>query len=325
MSEAAAKIGIEERQVVYCPGCGNPLRELSEDTRDEGHFTRGSTLMVHLGSGRLEEDPPRPTYMGVCGGCGFAFDVLHRKTYRRWDDAGEAVPRHVAIVPDGNRRWAKRRRPENPMAGYGVGVERFFDLLGVAAEVGVRFITLYVLSTENWKRAEEETAFLSRVVSRAIDSRTDELVRAGVRVRFIGRRDGLAGELRDRMARLEKATAGGDGITLSIALNYGGQAEIADAARAVVEDGLAPAQVDEAAVARHLYAPEVPEVDLLIRSGGELRLSNFMLWRAAYAELYVTETLWPDFSTDHFVEALNSFSRRERRRGGKTASEQRGA
>ena len=227
----------------------------------------------------------------------------------------EVVPRHVAIIPDGNRRWATRHRSGDRMAGYGVGVERFFDLLGIASEVGVRFVTLYVLSTENWKRSEEETGFLSDVVSRAIDSRAEQLVGAGVRVLFVGRREDLAGGLRDRMARLEEKSAAGNRLTLSIALNYGGQAEIADAARAVVEDDLAPQQVDEAAVARHLYAPEVPEVDLLIRSGGEMRLSNFMLWRAAYAELYVTETLWPDFSAADFLEALESFARRERRRG----------
>ena len=240
---------------------------------------------------RITEEPTRP---GMTGG----------------------APRHVAIIPDGNRRWAARGRAEDSTAGYGAGVDRFFDLLGVADEAGVRFVTLYVLSTENWRRGERETAFLSSLLAEAIGARSEDLARCGVRVRFIGRREGLGNDLRERMRRLEDATASGDRLVLSIAFNYGGQAEIADAARALVAEGLRPEQVDEDAVARRLYAPEVPEVDLLIRSGGEMRLSNFMLWRAAYAELYVTETLWPDFTAAEFLEALDSFARRERRRGG---------
>jgi undecaprenyl diphosphate synthase len=189
-------------------------------------------------------------------------------------------------------------------------------LLETAGQAGVETLTLYAFSTENWARPEQEVSTLMKLFLETARDKVPELNERGARLRFVGRRDGLPTSVLDALNEAEERTAGNDKLVVYIALNYGGRSEIVDAARRIAVDGLAPEEVDEATFARYLYAPEVPEVDLVIRTSGELRVSNFLLWQIAYAEFYVTETLWPDFSPEEFVTALESYASRSRRRGG---------
>ena len=189
-------------------------------------------------------------------------------------------------------------------------------LLETAGRAGVKTLTLYAFSTENWERPKKEVNTLMKLFLETAREKVPELNERGARLRFLGRRDGLPPSVLEALAEAEELTAGNDSLDVYIALNYGGRAEIVDATRRIVADGLAPEDVDEGTLARYLYAPEVPEVDLVIRTSGELRVSNFLLWQIAYAEFYVTDTLWPDFSAEEFLRALESFASRSRRRGG---------
>jgi len=225
----------------------------------------------------------------------------------------DTVPQHVAIVMDGNRRWARRRHLP-AIAGHRAGVETIRRTLRHARERGVRYLTLYSFSTENWKREPAEVEALMRLLEETILRETDSLVRDRVRLRVIGRLDDLSERLQRAIAGAVRATEGGTD-TMTIAFNYGGRAEIVDAVRAVVRDGVAADAVDEAAIARRLYAPDIPDPDLLIRTGGELRVSNFLLWQVAYAEMWATPVLWPDFSVADLDSAIASYASRERRFG----------
>jgi undecaprenyl diphosphate synthase len=216
---------------------------------------------------------------------------------------------------DGNGRWAKRRWLPRA-AGHKAGVSVLTPLLETAGRSGVETLTLYAFSTENWGRPDKEVKTLMRLFIETAREKVPELNERGARLRFLGRRDGLPPSVLEALAEAEQLTAGNDSLDVYIALNYGGRAEIVDATRRIVADGLAPEDVDERTFARYLYAPDVPEVDLVIRTSGELRVSNFLLWQIAYAEFYVTETLWPDFSAEEFSRALESFASRSRRRGG---------
>jgi undecaprenyl diphosphate synthase len=216
---------------------------------------------------------------------------------------------------DGNGRWAQRRRLPRA-AGHRAGVEVLTPLLEAAGEAGVRTLTLYAFSTENWNRPEDEVETLMELFLETARDRVPELNERGARLRFLGRREHLPPSVMAAMQEAEDLTATNDEIEVYVALNYGGRSEIVDAARRIVADGLSPEEVDEPTFARYLYAPEVPEVDLVIRTSGELRVSNFLLWQIAYAEFYVTETLWPDFSPEEFIRAIESFASRTRRRGG---------
>ena len=189
-------------------------------------------------------------------------------------------------------------------------------LLETAGRAGVETLTLYAFSTENWGRPEKEVKTLMKLFLETAREKVPELNERGARLRFLGRRDGLSSSVLEALAEAEESTAGNENLDVYIALNYGGRAEIVDATRRIVADGLAPEAVDERTFARYLYAPEVPDVDLVIRTSGELRVSNFLLWQIAYAEFYVTETLWPDFSAEEFSLALESFASRSRRQGG---------
>ncbi|MGH3145655.1 MAG: polyprenyl diphosphate synthase, partial [Rubrobacter sp.] len=189
-------------------------------------------------------------------------------------------------------------------------------LLETAGRAGVKTLTLYAFSTENWARPEREVSTLMKLFLETARDKVPELNERGARLRFLGRRDGLPASVLEALNEAEERTASNDSLDVYIALNYGGRSEIVDAARRIAAEGLGPEEVDEATFARYLYAPEVPEVDLVIRTSGELRVSNFLLWQIAYAEFYVTETLWPDFSPDEFVQALVSYASRSRRRGG---------
>jgi undecaprenyl diphosphate synthase len=216
---------------------------------------------------------------------------------------------------DGNGRWAKRRWLPRA-AGHRAGVSVLTPLLEFAGRAGVKTLTLYAFSTENWARPETEVKTLMKLFLDTAREKVPELNERGARLRFLGRREHLPASVLEALNEAEELTAANDSLDVYIALNYGGRSEIVDATRRIVADGLSPDEVDEAAFASYLYAPEVPEVDLVIRTSGELRVSNFLLWQIAYAEFYVTETLWPDFSPQEFLHALESFASRSRRRGG---------
>ncbi|HEX2098792.1 MAG TPA: polyprenyl diphosphate synthase [Rubrobacteraceae bacterium] len=227
----------------------------------------------------------------------------------------EKLPRHVALIMDGNGRWAKARWLPRA-AGHRAGVTVLTPLLETAGELGVEALTLYAFSTENWARPETEVNSLMTLFLETAKGKVPELNERGARLRFLGRRRHLPEAVRSAIEEAERLTRDNGRLDVYVALNYGGRAEIVDAARDMIEDGLKPEEVDEATFASYLYAPEIPEVDLVIRTSGEFRVSNFLLWQIAYAEFYVTDTLWPDFSPEEFRQAIASFSGRNRRRGG---------
>jgi undecaprenyl diphosphate synthase len=216
---------------------------------------------------------------------------------------------------DGNGRWAKARWLPRA-AGHRAGVSVLTPLLESAGEAGVETLTLYAFSTENWGRPETEVDALMSLFLETAKRKVPELNERGARLRFLGRRGHLTEAVQTAIGEAEELTRENDRLHVYIALNYGGRAEIVDAARRMLEDGLSPDEVDETTFSSYLYAPEVPEVDLVIRTSGELRISNFLLWQIAYAEFYVTETLWPDFSPEEFRRAIDSYAARSRRRGG---------
>lgn len=229
------------------------------------------------------------------------------------------VPRHLAIIMDGNGRWATQRGLPRIM-GHRAGIESVREIVKACRDVEVEWLTLFTFSSENWKRSPEEVSFLMNMLKELLARETDELDRNGVRIRSMGRINLLPKEVQDELARSTEKTRGNTSLNLVLALSYGGQAEIVDAARTIAERALAgevdPGRIDEETFGDFLYIPEMPPVDLLIRTSMELRISNFMLWQTAYAELYFTETLWPDFRKPELLKALEDFARRERRFGG---------
>jgi undecaprenyl diphosphate synthase len=226
----------------------------------------------------------------------------------------EDLPRHVAIIMDGNRRWARAHDlPE--LDGHAAGVEAIRGLLRHAVRRGVPVMTLYAFSRENWARSDDEVTGLFGLLEAAIRSETDELKRQSVRVRLLGRLDELPDATRDSIGEALDATEGGERLLLNIAFNYAGRTEIVDAVRRLIASGVAPESVDEATISAALYTAGLPDPDLLIRTGGEQRISNFLIWQSAYAEFYGCDTLWPDFGPEAFDEALLEFARRQRRFG----------
>ena len=228
--------------------------------------------------------------------------------------SNNAVPRHIAIVMDGNRRWARDRHLP-VIAGHRQGVETIRRTVRAARDRGVEYVTLYSFSTENWKRDPDEVRGLMRLLEETIRRETPTLVKDGVRLRIIGRLHELSAGARRAMDESARATDAGKNGTMTIAFNYGGRAEIVDAVKRLVADGVPAEKIDEQAIATRLYAPEHPDPDLLIRTGGELRVSNFLLWEVAYAEMWATDVLWPDFAIEHLDAALTSYAGRERRFG----------
>jgi undecaprenyl diphosphate synthase len=226
----------------------------------------------------------------------------------------EESPRHVAIIMDGNRRWA-RARGLAELDGHAAGVEAIRTILRHAVRRGVPVLTLYAFSRENWARPDEEVSGLFGLLESAIRSETDELRREGVRVRLLGRLDELPAATRRSLAGALEATAGGDRLLLNIAFNYAGRTELVDAFRTLAASGIDPESIDEAAVSGALYTAGLPDPDLVIRTGGEERLSNFLIWQSAYAEFYVSPLLWPDFDAEAFDAALLEFASRTRRFG----------
>jgi undecaprenyl diphosphate synthase len=226
------------------------------------------------------------------------------------------IPVHVGIVMDGNGRWAQRRglpRTE----GHAAGEAALFDAVEGALEIGIQWLTVYAFSTENWKRPREEVRFLMGFNEGLLVRRRDELNEKGVRIRFAGRRDWrVPSRVARRMDESAALTASNKRMTLTMAFNYGGRSEIVDAVRALVDSGARARDVDEQAIRRHLYHPDMPDPDLVIRTSGEYRISNFLLWELAYSELVFQEVLWPDFRRRHLFQAVKEYQRRERRYGG---------
>jgi len=226
----------------------------------------------------------------------------------------DVLPRHVAIIMDGNRRWA-RQRNLSELDGHAAGVEAIRELLRHAVRRGVPVMTLYAFSRENWARSDEEVTGLFELLEAAIRSETKELREQGVRIRLLGRLDELPDATRASIGEALDATAGGDRLLLNVAFNYAGRTELVDAFRRLVASGVAPESIDEAAISASLYTAGLPDPDLVIRTGGEQRLSNFLIWQSAYAEFYSCDALWPDFGPDAFDAALLEFARRQRRFG----------
>jgi undecaprenyl diphosphate synthase len=227
-----------------------------------------------------------------------------------------ATARSVAIIMDGNARWARRRRLP-VIAGHDAGTRALHRTIEAALDHGIESLCVFAFSTENWARPQQEVEALMELFGDAVERELPHLMRNRVRARFVGRRDRAPASVRAKMEKLELATAANDRMTLWIAFDYGGRAEIVQAARRLVEEGLDPRDVDENALASRLFAPEMPEPDLLIRTSGEKRISNFLVWQAAYAELVFVDTLWPDFGERDLRRALEEYATRQRRFGGR--------
>jgi len=226
------------------------------------------------------------------------------------------VPLHVACVMDGNGRWATRRGlPRTD--GHAAGEDALFDTVEGALELGLEALTVYAFSTENWRRPVDEVRYLMGFNERILTDRRDELHERGVRIVFAGRRDWrVPKRLLRRMDEAIELTSANKVMTLCIAFNYGGRAEIVDAVRSLVDAGVKANKIDEKAIRAHLYQPDIPDPDLVVRTSGEFRISNFLLWELAYSELIFTEVLWPDFRREDLFEAVREFQRRDRRFGG---------
>jgi undecaprenyl diphosphate synthase len=232
--------------------------------------------------------------------------------------AQATIPTHVAVIMDGNGRWAKQRRLPR-VEGHRNGVESVRSIVRAAGEVGVKYLTLYAFSVENWNRPKDEVDTLMKYLARFLKGEIGELNRNNVRLDAIGQIYRLPEFVQDQLKKTKAALAKNNGLTLILALSYGGRTEIVEAARSMaqkVKDGsLEPAEINEQMVSQHLYTCHYPDPDLLIRTSGEMRISNFLLWQISYAELVVTPTLWPDFRKPQFFEALEEYTRRHRRFG----------
>jgi undecaprenyl diphosphate synthase len=220
----------------------------------------------------------------------------------------------VAIIMDGNGRWAQARGLPRG-AGHQAGTENLRNILPAVVEFGIPILTIYAFSTENWGRPRTEVRLLLGLIERVIDSELDELDRNGIQIRHIGRTTGLAPRLVEKISHAERRTAHNDCLILNVAFNYGGRAEIVDAVREIVAADSAPEEITEETIADHLTTSGLPDPDLIIRTGGDVRLSNFLIWQAAYSEFYVTPTYWPDFDREELHRALLAFADRERRFG----------
>ena len=231
------------------------------------------------------------------------------------------LPRHIAIIMDGNGRWAKRRHMPR-VAGHRAGVTAVRSTVETAARIGIPALTLYAFSEENWKkRPQGEVGFLMSLLSRYLKAEVPTLNKNNIRLEYIGRQHELPEDVQERMAWAREATSRNSGMVLTLALNYSARSELVDAFRSMVNaaaqnGGLDHLHIDEDTVARHLYTRHLPDPDLVVRTSGEMRLSNFLLWQLAYAEIYVTPTLWPDFRGVHLLEGIAEYQKRERRYGG---------
>jgi len=227
----------------------------------------------------------------------------------------ERLPAHVAVIMDGNGRWAAQRHLPR-VEGHRAGIESVRDTVETAARLGIRVLTLYAFSIENWKRPATEVSTLMLLLKRYLRSELNTLLRNDIRFNVVGRMEELSPDIQQELRAAIERTSKNGGMLFNIALNYGGRAEIVDAARRAIEAGVRPGNLDEQTFASFLYTAGQPDPDLLIRTSGEMRVSNFLLWQIAYAEIYVTDTLWPDFRCRHLLEAVIAYQKRERRYGG---------
>ena len=228
------------------------------------------------------------------------------------------TPVHVAIIMDGNGRWANARGLDR-LEGHEAGTENIRRILRHAAKCGVRYLTIWAFSTENWRRPEDEVSGLMEILGRALISETEELHSQGAQLRHIGDLSALAPQLQESVKEAMRLTAENNRITLTIAFNYGGRQELIHAVKRMISEGVDPESITEETFANYLYMPELPEPDLIIRTSGEYRISNFLLWQGAYSELFFSPKYWPDFSEDDFDEALINYTHRERRFGATSA------
>lgn len=254
-------------------------------------------------------------------------DVRHAEPLRPLDWTGEQppelrrelVPRHVAIVMDGNGRWANRQGLTR-VEGHRAGEASLLDVVAGAVQIGVQHLSVYAFSTENWSRSPDEVRFLMGFNREVLRRRRDQLDAWNVRIRWAGRRPRLWRSVISELEEAQARTAGNTGLTLTMCVNYGGRVELVDAVRALAADVKAgridPARITERSIAKHLYEPDQPDVDLFVRSSGEQRTSNFLLWQSAYAEMVFLNTLWPDFRRRHLWAAIEDFASRDRRFGG---------
>lgn len=241
---------------------------------------------------------------------------LFAKTSRQAEakDSAAPVPRHVAIIMDGNGRWARKRGLPR-LAGHRAGTDNIRRVIDGSAERGVEFLTLYAFSTENWDRPHEEVKGLMGIMEEVIHRETRTLHEQGVRLRHLGKLDRLAPGLQTAVRQAVELTQDNRRITLNIAFNYGGRSEILEAVRSIVRAGIPPEEIDEATLGQHLFISDTPDPDLIIRTAGEMRLSNFLLWQSAYSEYYSTPALWPDFDQAELESALAAYGQRRRRFG----------
>jgi undecaprenyl diphosphate synthase len=231
-----------------------------------------------------------------------------------------AIPRHVAIIMDGNGRWAAQRGLPR-LSGHQHGTSNIRRITTAAAELGVEFLTLWAFSTDNWRRPRDEIDGILQILAEVIERETDELHRQGAQLRHIGSLDGLDHELREAVLAAIERTRDNERLVLTLAFNYSGRQELLAAVRSLVASGVPPEEINETTLAAHLFTRDLPDPDLIIRTSGECRISNFLLWQSAYSELYFTPTLWPDFGPEDLCEAIREFGRRERRFGGVTPEE----
>jgi undecaprenyl diphosphate synthase len=228
--------------------------------------------------------------------------------------AESRIPAHIAIIMDGNGRWAKARNLPR-LAGHRAGTENLRRILNACVEFGIKTLTIWAFSTENWRRPQEEVHGLMDILEQVIDRELAEMHKNGVRLRHLGRLEGIADHLQTKVRHAVELTRNNERITLNVAFNYGGKAEILDAVKRIIADGVRPEDVDENLFAGYLSTAGQPDPDMIIRTGNESRISNFMLWQGAYAEWYFTPILWPDFDKEELRKALDEYARRERRFG----------
>jgi undecaprenyl diphosphate synthase len=227
----------------------------------------------------------------------------------------QSIPRHIAIIMDGNGRWAQKRGLSR-LRGHRAGVKNIRPIIQYLYDKGIKYVTLYAFSTENWRRPEGEVNGLFHILEQIIGKEARELHKNGVRIHHIGSSKGLSPKLQKAIADALKLTRNNKVMHLGVALNYGGRAEILDAIRKLMANGLKPDELDENTFQKSLYAPDFPDVDMVIRTGGEMRISNLLIWQTAYSEYYFTPVLWPDFNEAELEKALLSYSQRQRRFGG---------
>lgn len=224
-------------------------------------------------------------------------------------------PRHIGIILDGNGRWAKKRHMPRTY-GHKKGSERVFDIVRYCNELGIKYLTLYAFSTENWKRPKDEVNFLMNLISVFINDKLDEIHRQNCKLRVLGDTSILPSSAIESIERAKKKTENNTGLNLNIAINYGGRDEIVKAVKDIIKEGIDPSNIDEDTISNHLYTKGMPDPDLIIRTGGEIRISNFLIYQLAYSEFYFTQVLWPDFDREQLDLAIENYKHRFRRFGG---------